>query len=440
MRSHNERARLISRKMNTHIQPSLHAVTAAAESMSTTSKFRVAPLVLYEGDFLNRLFARIDVGPRKPVDIVKRCLLLLAVTWLPMALLAIYEGYYKPPLSANFFADFAAYAQFFIGLPLFVLAEGVVIRATSDAGVEFATSGVLRHARKLTALDGLHRQIARLKDARWIDVTCLLTAYYLSGWIIGTELLRHGPVGTWHTKIIGEWRVITWTGVWAFGVAIPLLNYWWLRHVGRVLIWGYYLYRVSRLRLDLVPTHPDRTGGIGFISEVQGHFAWVIFAYGITNVAATVGYELVVLKVSPWLPPVWGPVLGFVVGAPLLFTLPLFLFTRQLAITKLLAKRRYRKLLMEQTRVLEGKVLPLHIRKNALPTAADVTLVTQLSQLFDRVQSMRVVPFDFRSMTQLVASSLGSIVSLLPLLHIEGAANAVLEALVKILERIPFAH
>jgi hypothetical protein len=278
--------------------------------------------------------------------------------------------------------------------------------------------------------------VGQLKNARWIEVICVLLAFQLSGWIIGTELLFHGPVATWHTKIHGDWRIVTWSGAWAFGVAIPLLCYWWLRHIARVLIWCLYLYRVSRLRLDLAATHPDRTAGIGFISEVQGHFAWLIFAYGITNVAATVGYELVVLKVSMWIPPVWGPVLGFIIGAPLLFTLPLFLFTRQLAITKLLARRRYRRLLTESTRTLEGKLLPLHIRKKTPPAAADVAVVTQLSQLYDRVQSMRVVPFDFRSLTQLVASSLGSVASLLPLLHVEGTVNHVLEALAKILGKI----
>ena len=406
----------------------------------TTSTIRVAPLALYEGDRLNRLLGRIGLGPRRPKHLLWRSVLLLSVTWLPMALLATWEGLYRG-LANNFFADFAAYAQFFIGLPLFVIAEAVVIRATGEAGIEFATAGVLRHPAKLLQLDELHRDVSRLKNAAWIDVACVLMAFNLSGWIVGAELLRHGPLENWHTAWRdSSTRALTVTGWWAFGVAIPLLNYWWLRHVARIFIWTHYLYRVSRLRLDLLATHPDRTGGIGFISDVQGHFAWVIFAYGLTNVAAPVGYELAVLGVDLWIPPVWGPLLGFIIGAPLLFTLPLFLFTRRLAITKMLARRRYRRLLTGQTRRMESKVMPLQAQRRVTPEVADFGVVTQLSQLFERIEAMRVVPFDFRSLLQLLTSSLGSVVTVLPLLHVEGSIGRILEALVKILERLPFAH
>ena len=66
--------------------------------------------------------------------------------------------------------------------------------------------------------------------------------------------------------------------------------------------------------------------------------------------------------------------------------------------------------------------------------------MTQLSQLFERIEAMRVVPFDFRSLLQLVTSSLGSVATVLPLLHVEGSISRILEALVRILERLPFAH
>jgi hypothetical protein len=206
------------------------------------------------------------------------------------------------------------------------------------------------------------------------------------------------------------------------------------------LIWSWYLYRVSRLRLDLLATHPDRTGGIGFISDVQGHFAWLIFAYGVTNVAAPVGYQISVLELDPLVPSVWGPMLGFVIGAPLLFTVPLFFFTRKLAVARQLARRRYRRLLYSETHKLEGRILPQRELKHRLPQAADVAAVNQLAHLYERVDGMRVVPFDFRSMVQLLSSSLGSVAITLPLLHAEANLESILLAAVKILERVPFAH
>lgn len=398
------------------------------------------PLSVYEGDRLNRLFGRLGLGPRRPWHLLSRALLLLGVTWIPMALIAIGEGLFRPPMPMNFFADFAAYAQFFIGLPLFVLAEAVVIQATADAGGEFYSSGVLQKDSHRQALHHLHRRVAQLRDAWWVELLCVFFAYQFSMWIVGVELWAHSPLENWHTHLVGGERWLTWTAMWAFFIAIPILNYWWLRHIARVLIWSWYLYRVSRLRLDLLATHPDRTGGIGFISDVQGHFAWLIFAYGVTNVAAPVGYQISVLELNPWVPSVWGPMLGFVIGAPLLFTLPLFFFTRKLAVARQLARRRYRRLLYSETHKLEGRILPQRERKQRLPEAVDVAVVNQLAQLYDRVDGMRVVPFDFRSMVQLLSSSLGSVATILPLLHAEANLENILQALVKLLERVPFAR
>src|SRR5882757_5843072 len=123
---------------------------------------------------------------------------------------------------------------------------------------------------------------------------------------------------------------LTAAGLWEFCIALPLLNYIWLRFIWKIFLWCYYLYRVAYLDLELHPTHPDLTGGIGFVSETQGRFALFILAYCISNIAATVGYEIAVLNYDFATLPVWGPVVGFAIGAPLLFTLPLFMFTKQL--------------------------------------------------------------------------------------------------------------
>ena len=74
-------------------------------------------------------------------------------------------------------------------------------------------------------------------------------------------------------------------GWWEFLIALPLLNYWWLRWIWKIGLWSWYLFRLSRFRLRLVAADPDRTGGIGFVSDVQTRFGLVILAYGVTNVA-----------------------------------------------------------------------------------------------------------------------------------------------------------
>ncbi len=47
------------------------------------------------------------------------------------------------------------------------------------------------------------------------------------------------------------------------------LGYWiWRQHGSlHVIIWYVFLWRVSRLPLQLEPLHPDRAGGIGFVGD-----------------------------------------------------------------------------------------------------------------------------------------------------------------------------
>jgi hypothetical protein len=405
----------------------------------------VTVLSLYESDRLNRLWSWIGLGPRRPAHVALRALVLPLVTWLPTAILAL-AG--TPPAftyrmdASNFFADFAAYAQFWLGLPLFVLAEAIASVTTRSASLEFATSGVIRQ-HDLPRLEALHRRFNGVQRRAWSDGLCVLLAYALSLATVWPEF-EHGPLhGTWHTFTPAQdtWHVLTCHGTrcltpagqWEFFFALPLLNYWWLRHVWKVLLWWLYLRALSRFRLDLVATHPDYTGGIGFISTVQGHFAWLILAYGVTNVAATVGYKLALEGAGFSEPPVWGPILGFAVGAPLLFLLPLFMFTRQLYRTKRSARRLYRQRVMEQARVFEAELLPRSAAESTTMSGAlDLSVMAQFSRLFEISTHMRVVPFDWRSVSQLIGSTFGAIAMILPALHLQGPLSALLAILQKI--------
>jgi hypothetical protein len=402
---------------------------------------RVTVLLLYEGDHLNRLWAWLGLGPRKPAHWAWRALLLPLVTWVPMALLALAgaAGQSSGRVDAtNFFADFAAYAQFWLGLPLFVLAEAVISVSTRSASLEFAASGVIR-PQDMPRLEALHHRLTALQRSGIADLICLLLGAALSFATVFPELHGAHRLATWHTRQ-PYGHELSGAGWWAFGFALPLLNYWWLRHIWKVVLWWEYLRAMSRFRLDLVATHPDLTGGIGFVSTVQGHFAWLLLAYGVTNVAATVGYELALEGADLSAPPVWGPLVGFTVGAPLLFLLPLFMFTRQLYRTKRAARRRYRRRAMEQARLFEADILPRSARDSTTVSGAlDLTLMNQISRLFEASQQMRVVPFDWRSVTQLVGSTVGSFATLIPVLHLRGPLTDAFLTLQKIVASF-FGH
>jgi hypothetical protein len=396
------------------------------------------PFSLFEGDGLQIVYTRLGLSNWTRFRLTKRCLLAVMLTWVPVAMLALWRGFVGGGASpTNFFADFAAYAQFLVAMPLFVLAEPIIDSSTREAAQQFLMCGIIKPEDGHT-VNRIHAVIRRARKSYWSDLACIVTAYTLSLAIL-PSIFDARAMPDWHAQVQGISRTLTAPGIWEFFIALPLLNYTWLRFTWKIFLWIFYLHRISRLHLQLHPIHPDLTGGIGFVSEAQARFAVFLLAYGISNITATVGYEIVILHYDFSVPSVWGPIVGFALGAPLLFTLPLFMFTKQLFRSKKRALAEYRPRVTEHSRRLEARwLLGARAILPGPPTQEEVQELaefTALGTLFSRVEQMRVVPLDLQSAGQLVGSTFGALATLLPLLHAEGAFGKIFEAIGKLFGR-----
>ena len=369
---------------------------------------------LFEGDPLNRFFARLGIGSTRVLDLFLRFLLLLLVTAVPTALLALWQGYgpNQPLRSLNFFADFSAFGQALLGYPLFILAEYKIEKTTRSAGRHMLSSGVVPQE-YLPELHRLHDRVGALRRKAWIEIACLVL-----GLIFGLLWLyeeTHNLHDTWHAVGAPAAQSPTHAGWWVALVGIPIFNFWWIRWMWKISLWCWYLNRVSRFPLRLIASHPDLTGGLGFVSDAQKSFAIVIFAFGIGIIAPVVAYKLDVEGASLFSYATGGPLLGFVIGAPIFFTLPLLMFTKQLARTKKRAMDAY------QSRATEAALSFEQGWLHARPGVDSEVLfgkylqgMKNLNLAFEHMKKMRVVPFDVRSFGQLAGSTVGSLLPLLP--------------------------
>jgi hypothetical protein len=390
------------------------------------------PFSLFEGDLVSRIFARLGMGTYQAGDLMKRSVMLIGITWVPLALLAIFsEVHWVQPPGQNFFLDFAAYGQLLVGLPMFLLAERVIDGHTRNAVRSFLTTGVVRPEDAPRLLQ-LSRQVRRLRKQLWPEMICIGIGYLLTvSWVLPE---MYNDRDTWHAMgpIVQtqpfSWsglqgllhqspQSLTWPGLLELGFVGPLTTYWWLRWSWKIGIWSWYLYGLSRLQLNLVASHPDKTGGIGFLSDVQTKFGLVILAYGISYVAPTIGYKLAFEGATMSVVSVWGYAVSFVIGAPLLFTIPLFMFTKQLYHAKTCAMKIFQERSMERALAFEEKWLKACSSGNyELMSSNDVTGLKALNLVYDHIHAMRVVPFDLRSFSELVGAALGPMIPLLPYL------------------------
>jgi len=116
-------------------------------------------------------------------------------------------------------------------------------------------------------------------------------------------------------------------------------------------------------------------------------------------------------------------------GAPLLFTLPLFMFTKHLYRNKKRALAAYRERVTEQSRKVEQHWLYGVRRDTPAEDIRELAELGTLGSIFTHIEKMRVVSFDLRSFGQLIGSSMGAIATLLPLLYEKGKLAVIFETL-----------
>jgi hypothetical protein len=86
---------------------------------------------------------------------------------------------------------------------------------------------------------------------------------------------------TWY-GMAGAGRLQPTLAGWWFGcVSLPLIQFILMRWYFRLFIWARFLWHVSRIGLQLVPTHPDRAGGLGFLSNLSYAFAPLLAGQGV---------------------------------------------------------------------------------------------------------------------------------------------------------------
>jgi len=366
---------------------------------------------LFEGDFLFRLCRRIGIRGTGVWYTIQQIAVVLLVTWVPGAIGCWYLGFIGDvPDRMNFFGDVATFAQAFIGLPLFLIAQNTINGKTVSAAEHFKISGAIpeEHHKELKALNA---KIARLRKSAISDYIIIFIAYLCSYFWLMEEI--HNGWDTWHAIGAPQTQTPTFPGWWVAMVGIPVFNYLWLRWIWKIQLWCFYLFEISKFKLRIIASHPDRTGGIGFLSDTQKSFAILIFAFGIGAIAPLVGYKIETEGASLFSFSVGGPLLGFLFGAPIFFTVPLLMFTKQLKNAKKNALEAYSDKATQAAIYFEETWL--HARgekKKELLFGDHLQGMNNLNVAYESIHRMRVVPFDMKSITHLFGSTIGSLLPL----------------------------
>jgi len=208
-------------------------------------------------------------------------------------------------------------------------------------------------------------------------------------------------------------------------VSLPLVQFLLLRWYFRLSIYARFLWQVSRIDLKLIPLHPDRCSGLGFLAMLSSAFLPVILAQGallagmMANRIFYAGASLPDFKIDI------GGLLALILTVILA---PLLVFSPRLAAAKRSGLRDYGTLANDYVQRFEEKWRqrePI----NDLLGSADIQSLADLSNSFAVVAEMRPIPFALREVMQVAAIVL---LPVAPLLLTSVPLNELLARLLKL--------
>jgi hypothetical protein len=364
-----------------------------------------ADFSLMVGGPLYQLFERSRLV-RPPLDwLERRVVVLTMIAWLPLLVLSLIGGHLLPRAGhLSFLHDVECHVRLLIVLPLLLAAELPAHERLRGVVHQF----VARHyvpASERARFDAAVASALRLRNSVPLEIALLVLAFTAGHWLWRSEIAYEG--NAWYATGDGATATLTLPGYWYAYVSIPLFQFIGFRWYFRLLLWFRLLWQISRLRLDLIATHPDRACGLGFVGNSTYAFALFLVAHG-ALLSGWIAARVVHDGTSPLDFQVEAVVLigciVFVMLAPLCVFMPI------LSSTKRRGRRDYGLFAALHSQAFERKwILGERPEGEPMLGSPDMSSLADLGSSYAVVQSTRIVPFGLKLVGQV------AVVTALPL-------------------------
>lgn len=369
-----------------------------------------------QGGPLHRLGCRL--GLVRGTNSVPFGLALGVILWAVPVLTAVFEGTAGDLFSLSLIG---AHTRLLIVIPLFFVSESLLEPRLRTFVSTLVRSGVVPEASR-PALDSEIARTVRRNESTLAEALCLIGAVVVL--LIGPWLHLAGTTASFDPTLGLSHATLSRTWYWI--VCMTSFRFLALRLLWRLGLWVHFLWRLSKLKLHLVPTHPDGAAGLGYLEVVHMHFIPMVFAISVIQ-AASLAEEISSGKMV--FDGIYPSLAAVIVVDAVLILGPLFLFTPKLWATRIKGLSDY--MVFAATYVsgfekkwLEGDAPP----DEPLLGTADVQSLADLGNSINLVRSMRVVPLSLR---MLAAFAIVALVPMLPLFLLKYPVTELMELFFK---------
>jgi len=385
--------------------------TRISEPTDSLNLLRKPPdFSLVLGGPLFQLLRRAHLSDDALMLVRQRIIVIALLAWLPLLVLSALEGQVLGgPAAVPFLLDVEVHVRFLVALPLLIIAELVVHRRMRPLLQQFLERSLIPED-ATTRFEDAVASAFRLRNSVLAEVL-LIAVVYAFGILIVWRHYVALDTATWYATPSAEGSELSLAGMWYGYVSLPIFQFLLVRWYFRLFIWTRFLWQVSRIELSLVPTHPDRVGGLSFLSNAVYALAVLAVAHGallaghLANRIFFVGAALTQFKAE--------------IAVMVIFMLcaalgPLLVFAPQLAQAKRKGLREYGTLAERYVRDFDAKWL-----RGGAPAdepfvgSADIQSLADLANSYEVVRTMNIAPITRDAVLRLAAATLVPIVPLL---------------------------
>jgi hypothetical protein len=381
-----------------------------SESSDGPALLRGAPdFSLVLGGPLFQLLRRVHLSDDAMMMARQRIIVISLFAWLPLLLLAALEGrMLGGGTVVPFLLDADVHIRYLVALPLLIAAELVVHRRMRTLVAQFLERRLIPEG-AMARFEAAIASAFRLRNSVLAEVLLIALVYGVGILIVWRQYVALDTT-TWYATPTSDGSKLSLAGMWYGYVSLPIFQFLLCRWYFRVAIWTRFLWQVSRIPLSLIPTHPDRVGGLGFLANTAYAFGMLALAHG-TLLAGQLANRIFYLGAG--LPEFKGEIAIMVVFVLALVLGPLLVFAPQLAEAKRTGLREYGTLAERYVREFDSKWLRGGTPANeALVGSADIQSLADLGNSFEVVRTMRLVPITKEMILRLAAVTLAPVVPL----------------------------
>jgi len=338
------------------------------------------------------------------LDLLKRRIIVITLlAWLPLLLLSILDGKAWGNVGLPFLFDVEAETRLALALPLLIFGELLIHRRIRVIVGQFIERDIITGTERNKFNQSIMTAM-KLRNSVTAEVIMIalvfVVGHYLSNTVSVVEELAPST-GSWYATSERGAFSLSLAGYWYYFVSRPLFQFLLLRWYFRLFIWARFLWQVSRLHLNLIPTHPDKAGGLGFLSMTSSATYPLILAHGvmlaalIANAIFFAGNQLTdfILLIA-----------GFVLFVQLIILGPLLAFSDSLMQAKRAGLREYGILASQYVGDFDSKwVQGGALKGDKLLGNSDFQSLADLAHSFNVVEDIKPVPFSKESVVYVTA-------------------------------------